>query len=277
MKKALKASHKKDVVNQQVVRIEKQVNPHPEFKKNITTWKGFVTGGKTVEIDKQWITTQFKTRVPEFYEQLMEATGKSDNFQVPAGACKRKNDMDTGEDNIADDLKKTVKITDDNPCVYFLQGNKNTCIISSLASAVRYMGDVYASDYIIQRREESLYKLEHKGRMQYCKDIIMGQFKQKGERKLNYGVEEWKEQPSYNIFTNISPYPTVCNLLDESLGTGHCVTVCNKWIFDSNFEQALPLTQNSLNFICEGKFLSVPHAIRAIPPPLVKNRLSNKN
>ena len=49
----------------------------------------------------------------------MEATGKSDNFQVPAGASKRTNDMETGKDNIADDLKKTVKITDDNPCVYF--------------------------------------------------------------------------------------------------------------------------------------------------------------
>jgi hypothetical protein len=166
----------KHEVNQQVVRIEKQVNRCTNgFNRNITTWKGFVVGGNTVEIDKQWITTQFKTRVPEFYDQLMEAKGKSDIFRVQ-----------TGKDEIAEDLKKSVKITDDNPFVYFLQGNKNTCIISSLASAVRYMGDIYASDYIIQRREESLYKLEHKGQRQFCKDIIMGQFKQKGERKLNY-------------------------------------------------------------------------------------------
>jgi hypothetical protein len=107
MKKALKASHKKDVVNQQVVGIEKQVNRRKNgFNRNITTWKGFVVGGNTVEVDKQWITTQFKTRVPEFYDKLMEAKGKSDIFRVPAGASKRTNDMDTGKDNIKEDLKK---------------------------------------------------------------------------------------------------------------------------------------------------------------------------
>ena len=68
-------------------------------------------------------------------------------------------------------------------------------------------------------------------------------------------------------------FPTVFVLQGKDGNCEHAVTITGIWIFDSNFEQALPLTQNSLNFICGGKFISVPHAIRAIPPPIVKNRI----
>ncbi len=95
MKKALKASHKKDVVNQQVVRIEKQVIRHDGgFNRNITTWKGFLHGGQSVDLDKEWITTQFKTRHTEFYEMLMNANSESDEFRVPAGSSKKRNDTE---------------------------------------------------------------------------------------------------------------------------------------------------------------------------------------
>ena len=30
----------------------------------------------------------------------------------------------------------------------------------------------------------------------------------------------------------------------------HCITVCERWLFDSNFEFALPLCQDSLDLCC---------------------------
>jgi hypothetical protein len=67
-------------------------------------------------------------------------------------------------------------------------------------------------------------------------------------------------------------------LIDTSYGICHCITVCNKWIFDSNFECAFPLTQEALDFICKSedhpdiKFLGVSHAIRTIPPKVVQTQ-----
>jgi hypothetical protein len=60
--------------------------------------------------------------------------------------------------------------------------------------------------------------------------------------------------------------------------TGAVPTVCDKWIFDSNFEWAFPLTQECLNYICKSEdhpdieFLGVSHAVRAIPPNVVKKK-----
>ena len=76
---------------------------------------------------------------------------------------------------------------------------------------------------------------------------------------------------TFVILQNHSNYPTVCLLLDTAHRTDHCITVCGKWIFDSNLESALPLTKASLNYICSGNdtdeitFVGFLHAIIAVP------------
>ena len=64
----------------------------------------------------------------------------------------------------------------------------------------------------------------------------------------------------------------MCLLLDTAQRKDNCITVCSKWIFDSNLEFVLPLTKASLNYICFGNdndeiiFVGVLHAIGAVPP-----------
>ena len=71
----------------------------------------------------------------------------------------------------------------------------------------------------------------------------------------------------------------MCLLLDTAHRTDHCITVCGKWIFDSNLESELPLTEASLNYICYGNdtdeitFVGVLHAIRVVPPVVVQKLL----
>ena len=92
------------------------------------------------------------------------------------------------------------------------------------------------------------------------------------EKRLNYLIEEWHIYAQYDIFRNVSYYPNVGLLLDTSHWADHCITVCGKWIFDSNFEAMFPLTKDYLNYICCGNdtddiiFVDVLHAIRAVPP-----------
>ena len=82
------------------------------------------------------------------------------------------------------------------------------------------------------------------------------------------------------MMTNHSNDPTMCLLLDTAHRKNNCITVCGKWIFDSNFEFALPLTKTLLNYICSGNdtdeitFVGVLHAIRAVPPTVVHRKLN---
>ena len=57
-------------------------------------------------------------------------------------------------------LKKIIclYISPDEPTLFYQQGNPNSCIISSLESALHYMGDEYASKYIIKRMQNIFWK-----------------------------------------------------------------------------------------------------------------------
>ena len=119
--------------------------------------------------------------------------------------------------------------------------------------------------------------------MQFCRDILMGQKIEKNELKIHYYIQEWNTNTTtYHILHNHYNYSTVCLLLDTAHRTDHCITVCGKWIFDSNLEFALPLTTASLNYICSGNdtdditFVGVLHEIRAVPPVGVPKRLNIK-
>ena len=85
---------------------------------------------------------------------------------------------------------------------------------------------------------------------------------------------------TYDILKNHSNYPNVCLLLYTSHWTDHCITVCGKWIFDSNLEFALPLTKYSLKYICSGNdtdeitFVVLLHAIIEVPPIVVQRKLN---
>ena len=112
--------------------------------------------------------------------------------------------------------------------------------------------------------------------------IFLWGITEKKRKILNYCIEEWHTSTPYDILRNESTYPTVCLLLDMRHRTDHCITVCGKWMFDSNLKVALPLKQTCLNYICSGndtdenKFPGVLHAIREVPPEVFQRRLNMK-
>ena len=118
--------------------------------------------------------------------------------------------------------------------------------------------------------------------MHFCRDILMGHHRKKNRKKPNYRIEEWHTPTPYDILQNQSTYPNMCLLLDMWHSTGNCITVCGKWIFDSNLKVELPLTHVCLNYIyCgndtyENKFIGVLHVIRAVPPEVFQIILNIK-
>ena len=168
-----------------------------------------------------------------------------------------------------------------SPTLFYQQVNQNSCILSSLSSAFHYMGNVYASEYIIRRKQRSLLVIQTKGQMHFCRDILIGHYK-KNEKIPNYRIEEWHTSMRYDIFGNQSNYPTIFLLLDTWHRTNHCIAVWGKCIFDSNLEVAFPLTQDCLNYTChsnytdEIKLVGVLHAIISVPPEVFQIILNMK-
>ena len=112
------------------------------------------------------------------------------------------------------------------PALFYQQGNQNSFILLSLVSAFHYMGDKYASEYIINRKQKSLLGIQNKSRVHFCRDILMGH--QKNEKRLKYSIEGWHTSTPYDILRNRSTYPNVCFLLDMWHQNDHCITVCGK-------------------------------------------------
>ena len=69
-----------------------------------------------------------------------------------------------------------------SPILLYRQVNHNSCIISSLASALHHMGDGYASEYIIGRNQKSLLEIHNKGRIPFYRYILMVHHKEKTKK-----------------------------------------------------------------------------------------------
>ena len=88
---------------------------------------------------------------------------------------------------ISDNQKKRLRIVPGAPTLLFSQGSHNSCIISSLEPALYYMGDELASEFIIRRKQKSLSFIHNKGRIQFCRDILMVHNKEKRNKNtLSY-------------------------------------------------------------------------------------------
>ena len=92
----------------------------------------------------------------------------------------------------------------------------------------------------------------------------------KGEHNLQYNLTLWKKNDAFDILNDISEDLTLVQFMDSLGNLNHAISILGHWIFDSNYEKALCLTQESLDIICYPsigeelipKFQSVFYAVR---------------
>ena len=98
----------------------------------------------------------------------------------------------------------------DAPTIKYSQGMQNSCIISSLASALYYMGDVHVSEYIIRRKQLSLEFIHDKGRMQFLHNTLMGINREKKEQKYIIKFRNGKKIQGHLIYCRINVIIQLC-------------------------------------------------------------------
>ena len=65
----------------------------------------------------------------------------------------------------------------------------------------------------------------------------------KGEQRLRYNLKVWHKKDYFDILKNISEYVTLVQLMDKLVNMNHSISIVGHWIFESNYENSLFLTQ----------------------------------
>ena len=149
-------------------------------KNGKTEYRGKTYAKNEVVLRPGWISDDFEFCEPEFYKIVTTVTcdDNSQNiYNVPIGRWnqqtsveyskyeeKRKIELISPGEYISKkepskiSKNKTIRlyIVPCAPTLLFQQGNNNSCILYSLESAFNYMGDEYASEYIIRRKQKPL-------------------------------------------------------------------------------------------------------------------------
>jgi len=152
------------------------------------------------------------------------------------------------------------------PKVWYQQGDKDTCVVSGLASAVHYMGEVEAASSINALADASPNKSDADASpnksdavklvQTRCFYLLQPHFK---TIKLKCASEFDPLSFAPSAFLKRLQLPrhayvvTVMQIVDSGGDISHCVSMTSDgWLFDSNKSQALPLTQSGLDACCLG-------------------------
>ena len=127
----------------------------------------------------------------------------------------------------------------DAPTIQFMQGEFDTCIYSSFASALHYLGVKQPAHHISQCARKDAGQ----------DPFTVFQKLDLRLKKMNLGFLRTRK------ITSITDYVkdikdnmiVVASLKDSSGNASHAVTICRGWIFDSNETSALPLCKQALD------------------------------
>ena len=98
----------------------------------------------------------------------------------------------------------------DVPIIKYSQGMQNSCMRSSLASALYYMGDVHAPKYIIRCKQLSLEFIHDKGLIKSLRNTLMGINREKKNQKYVIIFRNGKKIQRHLIYCRIIVMIQLC-------------------------------------------------------------------
>jgi len=210
-------------------------------------WKGIVTTplsgrDRIVPVDFDWVESNFSEN---FIKAVQEQAGRGKRFlAIPPG------------DNFDEAYRLQVPDgcyrKEAPPVEYQIPPLLNTCLSSSMASALHYKG-----------YKEGARKLYFEGVAAVTRGKVAGMVNnmitlaRDGTNK-KYVPHRIRGRNSCllelgEVYRNDHKVLMIVAIISASDGEAtHAVTVADGWIFEANLERALPLTRESLNYCCGG-------------------------
>jgi hypothetical protein len=129
-----------------------------------------------------------------------------------------------------------------------IEDNDRSCVLKSAASAMSYLGYDRLAFILCNNLEHGKKNEEGFEYFQHCMDSkhLWPQERKKIQfAKVKKGLSKW------DIIQDSQNY-VMCLIGVQSSDhkTDHAISIVGKWIFDSNFETALPLSKESLDLCC---------------------------
>ena len=185
------------------------------------------------ELTDEWVLENFSHELIESFK----SRGQERRLfvKVPPGAPR-------SDCTIPDSLR-----TPNAPRIAFLQEQGYCCVTHSLASALHFLN----RHTLASELHELGMSLTSGGKQR--KDTILGEtrefMRQKGRAWTPHKIAHSVDLTDPTGYPSPST-PRLVVLEAEDGDAGHAVTIVGQWIFDSNFETALPLGRTALDFIC---------------------------
>ena len=185
-------------------------------------------------LSDDWLTINFKERVPAFFEKLMNLNAVNRTVYVPAG------------NRNAFVKKLPFKKQELGPNLAFPQTRSDSCLFCSVASAF-YSLDEYLVTHKIMSEFNKLSSKEHFVPSHlHIIDILRNKYREKGEQKLKFNVLKGKYDDANGLIKDTSQMVILVVLSNR-----HAVALAEKYIFDPEFKVALPRTIAALRFCAE--------------------------
>jgi hypothetical protein len=239
-------------------------------------WRGLIRGlndesDHFVWLESDWINKNLSTDFIGFLKTTRMA-GVEGYVRIPEGSA---------EDQTQQMLSPCAKLPGAPKLKYRRAGtvedNDRSCVLKSASSALSYLGYdrlayLLCNDLCHGRKFECGFEF-----FQKCMEPkrLEKHERQKFQfAKLKKGLKKW------NIFVDCKQHlMCLVGLYSSDCKTDHAVSIAGKWIFDSNFDFALPLCQESLDLCCSSDtkkctYMGVTRVCMLKP---VVNTLKNKN
>jgi len=222
-------------------------------------FQGILSDESAIKLGEEFVTNNFSDE----FIRLVKSEGEKKKwkfFHVPPGAPRTTEGHPMMDDRF--------------PHVQHMQNGKPTCLFSSCASALHYLGFEESAKYVQDKAQFFSSASPTSDNLWYHLKKVMQETCRILQPVTVHGSMN-------NILSNTSPYPIVVALEDMEGGTHHAVTIVGRLIFDSNCSRALPLTMRSLNYCCstdkvQGKFKKIYKGLMFREDPKKKNKVLDK-
>ena len=152
------------------------------------------------------------------------------------------------------------------PKIKYQQGKRDTCVSSSLASCMHYLGHVDLAQWIED------FGVKFVSNKQNNVDRFLSSLMDQMERdQKGFSRKFMVVKLKANLFDLFSTdldtrkYPKVLQLLGSNGGMQHAITVYDGLIFDSNLQRAVELTVDHLEFCIDAKYIGILHGYQLVP------------
>ena len=158
------------------------------------------------------------------------------------------------------------------PKVHFGQGNESTCLLSSFASAVFFLGMRDEAHEIMKYRDQSVGISS--GRIGHLNRLVQDYLPHHEAHHLNSAAQAAGlcvvNEKGTGLCEASLPRPWSIVVLVPTgriseYGIGHCITCVGDMAFDSNLPNAFKLTKSSLDWVVGGKYEKVNQATVIVP------------